>query len=188
MRLPEEIVTPRLLLRRPRAGDGPMINEAVHESFAELSPWMLWARQLPTVEQSEAFARDGAVRYNNGSSAELLMLHRETGRFIGATGMPRIDWNLPGFEIGYWCRTKETGKGYVTESTWWLSKALFELGARRVEIRMDDLNRRSWRVAERLGFTFQSLQKGDLIGNDGSMRDTRIYAAFTLEQLTQPGA
>ena len=188
MRLPEEIVTPRLLLRRPRAGDGPMINEAVHESFAELSPWMLWARQLPTVEQSEAFARDGAVRYNNGSSAELLMLHRETGRFIGATGMPRIDWNLPGFEIGYWCRTRETGKGYVTESTWWLSKALFELGARRVEIRMDDLNRRSWRVAERLGFSFQSLLKGDLIGNDGSMRDTRIYAAFALEQLTQPSA
>ncbi len=186
MRLPEEIVTPRLLLRRPRAGDGNMINQAVHESFAELSRWMQWARELPTVEQSEAFARDAAVRYNNGSSAELLILHRDTGRLIGATGMPRIDWNLPGFEIGYWCRTGETGKGYVSESTWWLARALFELGAKRVEIRMDDLNRRSWRVAERLGFTLQSLMKKDLIANDGSLRDTRIYAASALDQLTRP--
>ena len=186
MRLPEEIVTPRLLLRRPRAGDGAMINQAVHESFAELSPWMQWATTLPTKEQSEAFARDGAVRYNNGSSAELLILHRETGSFIGATGMPRIDWDLPGFEIGYWCRTGETGKGYVSESTWWLAKALFALGAKRVEIRVDDLNRRSWRVAERLGFTFTTLQKGDLIANDGSLRDTRVYVALSLAQLEQP--
>ncbi len=165
-----------------------MINQAVHESFAELSQWMKWARELPNVKQSEAFARDGAVRYNNGSSAELLILHRETGRFIGATGMPYIDWNGPSFEIGYWCRTKETGNGYISESTWWLSKALFRLGAKRVEIRMDDLNTRSWRVAERLGFTLESLRKRDLIANDGELRDTRIYVAFALEQLTQPSA
>ena len=165
-----------------------MINQAVLESFAELSQWMKWARELPTAKQSEAFARDGAVRYNNGSSAELLILHRETGRFIGATGMPHIDWNVPSFEIGYWCRTTETGKGYVSESTWWLSKALFELGAKRVEIRMDDLNTRSWRVAERLGFTLESLRKRDLIANDGELRDTRVYATFALEQLTQPSA
>ena len=186
-RLPQEILTPRLLLRPPRAGDGRMVNEAILESFPALSTWMEWAKEQPTVEQSEAFSRDNAAKYDDGDEAVLYMLHRETGGFVGATGMPNIDWDVPSFEIGYWCRACEVGKGYVTESTYGIATMLFEtFGANRVEIRMDDRNERSWRVAERLGFTLEAVLKRDSLANDGSLRDTRIYAAFSLEELTAP--
>ncbi len=55
--LPVPIVTPRLLLRDLRPGDGAEQNAAVLESFASLSPWMAWARERPTLDESESYVR-----------------------------------------------------------------------------------------------------------------------------------
>jgi ribosomal-protein-serine acetyltransferase len=58
-----------------------------------------------------------------------------------------------------------------------LSRLAFErLDARRVEIRMDDGNRASWRVAERCGFTLEGVLRRDSLRPDGTPRDTRVYA------------
>ena len=73
------------------------------------------------------------------------------------------------FEIGYWCRRGETGKGYVSEGVAALAElALGRLGGARVEIRCDDLNLRSAAVAERCGFALEGI-----LANDG--RSTRVY-------------
>ena len=101
--------------------------------------------------------------------------------------MPRFDWTVPKFEIGYWCRSDLTGRGLVTEATWALARHAFEsLGARRVELKMDDRNRRSWAVAERLGFRLEATLRHDVRVPDGTLRDTRVYGAVSLEELNQP--
>ena len=41
--VPERIETERLILRCPRPGDGPTMNEAERETRAELRPLMPWA-------------------------------------------------------------------------------------------------------------------------------------------------
>ena len=38
------------------------------------------------------------------------------GRFLGSSGLHRIDWDVPKFEIGYWCRTSLARRGYITEA------------------------------------------------------------------------
>ena len=48
--------------------------------------------------------------------------------------------------------------------------------AQRVEIRMDDLNVRSWRVAERAGFTLEGVLRADRLTVTGTLSNTRIYA------------
>jgi RimJ/RimL family protein N-acetyltransferase len=81
------------------------------------------------------------------------------------------------FEIGYWVRTGFEGRGYVTEAAAALERLAFEqLAARRVEIRMNDRNERSWRVAERLGFALEGIQRRDSLDPSGAPRDTRVYA------------
>jgi RimJ/RimL family protein N-acetyltransferase len=50
------------------------------------------------------------------------------------------------------------------------------LKAERVEIRMDDHNVRSWRVAERAGFTLEGVLRRDALAPDGRVRNTRVYA------------
>ena len=34
------------------------------------------------------------------------LYHKETGEFVGSSGLHRIDWSIPKFEIGYWLSTE----------------------------------------------------------------------------------
>ena len=58
-----------------------------------------------------------------------------------------------------------------------LARLAFDvLDARRLEIRMDDRNERSWKLAERAGFTLEALLRFDSVTPAGEPRSTRIYA------------
>ena len=183
-KVPEEIRTARLLLRPPEVGDGPAVNEAIRESFAELNVWMAWAKKLPSVEDSERFAAEAAEKFRARDQLPMLMRLRDTDALVGATGLHRINWAIPSFEVGYWCRTSQVGRGYVTEAVYALAKLVFEtFGAKRYEVRMDTQNERSWKVAERLGFALEGVLRNEALANDGSLRDTRVYAVSRLADL-----
>ncbi len=179
--VPPRLVTTRLVLRCPRPGDGPAFNEAVCASLDELRPWMPWARQAPTAAESEALARGAQAKFLQRSDlVYAIWEHDGAGtetRLVGGTGLHRIDWSVPRFEVGYWCRSGCTGVGYVTEAVLALTRMAFAvLKAERVEIRMDDHNERSWRVAERAGFTLEGVLRRDSRTPDGQVRSTRVYA------------
>src|SRR6187455_566364 len=61
--VPSRIETKRLVLRVPRAGDGPLVNDAIGVSHAELAPWMPWAGTMPSVDESEAHCRRQQARF-----------------------------------------------------------------------------------------------------------------------------
>jgi RimJ/RimL family protein N-acetyltransferase len=179
--VPERLLTPRLLLRCPRAGDGPAVNEAVSISLDELRPWMPWAQTAPTLDQSEANVRAAQANFLQRSDlVYTIWEHDGQGvetRLMGSTGLHRIDWSVPRFEIGYWRRSGEQGRGLVTEAVRALSRMAFDvLKAQRVEIRMDDLNTASWKTAERAGFTLEGVLRRDTVAVDGRVRDTRVYS------------
>jgi len=179
--VPERIETERLVLRVPRAGDGPLVNAAIGVSHAELAPWMPWAGTMPSVDESEAHCRRQQARFLLREDFVFFILVRDAGgaegELVGATGLHRIDWTLRKFEIGYWRKTGCEGRGFVTEAVRALARLAFDtLGARRVEIRMDDNNASSWRVAERAGFTLEALLRFDSAPPGGEPRSTRIYA------------
>lgn len=179
--VPVRLVTTRLVLRCPRPGDGEALNEAVCASLDELRPWMPWAQQAPTPEESEALARSAQAKFQLRSDLVYsIWEHDGAGqetRLVGGSGLHRMDWSVPRFEIGYWCRSGCTGRGYVTEAVLALTRMAFAvLKAERVEIRMDERNERSWRVAERAGFTLEGVLRRDTRAPDGHVRNTRVYA------------
>jgi len=179
--VPDRIETERLVLRVPRPGDGPVLNAAVCASHAELAPWLPWASVPPTLDESEAHCRRQQARYILREDFVFLMFERgpcgDEGALLGSIGLHRIDWTLRRFEVGYWRRTGCTGRGVVTEGVVALTRAAFDmLAARRVEVRMDDNNVRSWKVAERAGFTLEALLRFDTATPSGEPRSTRVYA------------
>ena len=185
--LPAQIVTERLSIVPPAPGDGPMLNRAIAESFAELHEWMPWAARLPSVDESERFVREAAANYVRRSDLPLFLRDRNTREFIGASGLHRIDWSVPRMEIGYWCRTSRVGRGYVTEAVLAIARLAFDvLRAERVEIRTDTANTRSWRIAERLGFTLEGVLRHDTRTPQGEIRDTRVYAMTDRAALRTP--
>ena len=175
------VETERLILRCPRSGDGPVVNQAEHESLDELRPWMPWAHMPKSLDESEAYCRRMHAKFILRDDLVMFAFERDAagaeGRFIAGTGLHRIDWAVRRFEIGYWRRTGCGGKGFVTEATAALARLAFDrLGARRVELRMADANVASWKVAERAGFTFEALLRGDSLTPAGEVRSTRVYA------------
>lgn len=179
---PDHFETERLLIRAPRFNDGPMLYEAVQESLQELKPWMPWAHNEITAEGEEGIVRRMCVNFMAREDLPLFILNKTTGAFIGGSGLHRFDWSVPRFEIGYWVRTSCRGKGYITEAVAGITNFAFEhLFAERVEIRMDDRNERSWRIAERCQFKQEGTLRNDARAEDGGLRNTRIYSMLRSE-------
>jgi RimJ/RimL family protein N-acetyltransferase len=179
---PESFETQRLLIRSPRPGDGPEMHAAVNESLGELTPWMPWPKEHRTVEDSEASVRRARARFVAREDLMLLLLLKGTETLVGSSGLHRIDWDVPKFEIGYWCRTRFAGQGYVTEAVRCISAFAFEaLGARRLEIRCDSRNLPSARVAERAGFRLEGELRNNELDTGGHLRNTLVYAMIPEE-------
>lgn len=175
--LPSELTTPRLSLRIPRFGDGAMMNVAIVESAAELARWMPWAHPTPNVEQTEVWSRGAAAKFLAREQFHFLIFLKDSGEYLGTCGIHRHDWKVPAFEIGYWMRTSRVGNGYMVEATNAVARfAIEHLKANRLEIRCDELNVRSRRVAERAGFTLEGIHRSDTRDHHGALRDTSIYA------------
>ena len=175
---PDAFGTERLLIRSPMPGDGPELDAAVRGSMEDLPPWMPWPAEHGTVEDSEASARGARVRFLERTELRMHLWLKETGTLVGGSGLHRIDWEVPKFEIGYWCRTGMTGRGYVTEAVRGIAAFAFDvLGAQRVEIRCDPLNRPSARVAGLAGFSLEGELRNDARATDGTLRNTLVFSA-----------
>ena len=179
--MPDHLATHRLLLRCPTERDASQVNAAVCESLADLRPWMPWAQIEPSLVQSQADCRRLQARFLLREDLAMFIFERRAdgseGRFIGGTGLHRLQWEARCFEIGYWCRTSMQGQGFVGEAVGALSHFAFgALGAQRIEVRMDEANERSRRVAERAGFELEGVLRSASLTPQGALRDTRVYA------------
>lgn len=175
--IPESFESERLLIRAPLWGDGTAVNKAVEESIEELRPWMPWAQNLPTIEGSELDIRRSRLQFLERTDLRLMLILKETGQFIGSSGLHRMDWQSRKFEVGYWVCTPFAKQGFITEAVDAITNyAIQELQANRIEIRCDSRNLRSARVAERLGFTLEGTLRKDMCDVDGSLRDTMIFS------------
>jgi RimJ/RimL family protein N-acetyltransferase len=174
----EQFFTERLLIRMPLPGDGKVVYQAMQASLNELKEWMPWAHREQTVEDVEANMRDTHAKFLTREDLRLHIFNRETGEFIGSSGMHRINWNIPKVEIGYWIDTRYRGRGYMTEAVEAITNFAFtELKAKRVEIRCDVKNLKSRAIPERLGFKLEGILCNDDMSADGKqIRDTCIYA------------
>ena len=175
--LPDELVGERIVIRPLRPGDGAAIFEAVEESRLEISPWLPWVEKTRSAEDQEQAVRRGAARWLLREDLMVGIWDRETGRYLGGSGLHRMDWAVPSFEIGYWLRTSAWGQGYITEAVQVLCRFAFEtLSANRVEILCDAKNTRSAAVPKRLGFVQEALLRNECRDGAGALRDTLVFA------------
>jgi ribosomal-protein-serine acetyltransferase len=184
--LPTQFETRRLTIRCPRPGDGAEVNAAIRETWKDLHEWMDWAMRRPTVEESEQFVRRAHAKFALREDLVWFLFLKDTDTFVGSSGLHRIDWRVPSCEIGYWCRARFQGKGYITESTGAVADyAVRELRARRVTILCDAENQRSAAVARRVGFRQESRVRNARRHHlTGELRDTLVFARVVADART----
>ncbi|HEY1408140.1 MAG TPA: GNAT family protein [Promineifilum sp.] len=174
---PYSFETERLTIRGPLPGDARGLRQAVIESQNELVPWMPWAVDIMTEQQYEVRVREGQIKFLAREDLWMMLLLKGSDTFVGGSGLHRIDWSVPKFEIGYWVRTKFAGQGYITEAVNGITRLAFEtLNAERVEIRCDVKNVRSAAVAKRAGYVLEGTFRHDARDHYDTLRDTYVFA------------
>jgi RimJ/RimL family protein N-acetyltransferase len=184
--VPESFESARLIIRTPRPNDGPELNSAVIETFESLKLWMPWADHLPTLEESETIARQAWLRYLGREDFMFLLFLKEnstkdaSNTLVGASGLHVRDWSVPKFEIGYWCRQSFVGQGYISEAVAAITDFGFNtMEAERIEIRCDERNIRSRKVAERADYHLEGRLVNDTLNPQGYLRNTLVFAKTT---------
>jgi len=181
LNVPEEFHSERLVMAAARAGLGQALNAAICESLPDFQPWLSWADERPSVEDSEALVRKWQALFQLRQELRyqffLKTAQGQAGRLIGACSLHHIDWPLRSFEIGYWLRSSAQGQGYMSEAVQALSDMAFEsLRARRLEIRVDVRNVASRAVAERCGFVLEGVLRQSGLDVQGLPKDMCVYA------------
>lgn len=173
--LPECLPGPRVTVRPWCAGDGAAMFEAVEASREALLPWLPWGRTShANPEESEALVRKWRANWDLRDDLSMGIWIGE--RLIGGIGLHRIDWSLPSFEMGYWMRPEERGKGYATEAARIAADFAFEtLGAVRVALRCAVDNEPSARIALRIGMREEGVLRNATRDADGRLWNLRIF-------------
>lgn len=178
VRIPTRLQTRRLLLRTGVPSDTRELNALIRDSLPDLKPWLPWAQQPPTLAETRTLLRTRANDFRSRAHFMFLLTSRRSGKILGAIALVRPDWSVPKIEIGYWCSSRHTGHGYMTEAAQAVAELAFEvLGVRRVEIICDSRNQTSRAVAERLGFKLEGIHRLDRKAPDGTIADTCVFAA-----------
>ncbi len=165
------------MLAAPTRDDAPRLHLAIVESIAELRPWIPWAQELPTIELLRAKADEARERMARREYFGWRMYLKGTENIVGGIDLFHWDWTLPKCEIGYWGRTSQVGRGYVTEAV----KAVMAMACetfrvRRIEALCDLRNLRSQRFLDRIGFDREVVLRDHEPDVTGELCDQVRYA------------
>lgn len=175
--LPDELIGERIVLRPRKPEQSAAVWEAVEESREQIRTWLPWVDVTKSLEDCIASGRRAWACWTLREDLGVTLWNRASGRYLGGSGLHRIDWDTPSFEIGYWLRTSEQGRGYMTEAVRLLCDFAFgSLAAARVFIRCDARNERSAAVPRRLGFVHEATLRNDCRDPGGALRDTLVFA------------
>jgi len=179
--LPMPICTPRLLLRPKQPGDGAHTAAAVAETWHDLHEWMRWAEnpQDFTAERMEIRTRQMMASFVLREVIELIGIETATGQPVVWCGLHDIDWTARMCDTGYWVRKSAQNRGFATEAANALVRYAFgALNMRRVGLTHSAGNEPSRRIAEKLGFIREGVQRAAIVLPGGRVADRCCYARF----------
>jgi len=134
---------------------------------------MPWVKEWDDPDFGAIFVRRCQAKWAAREEITLGLWERATSTYVGGSGLHRIVWTVPSFEIGYWIRDAFEGKGLISEATAVIAAFAFDrLAAQRVHIRCDAQNARSAAVPRRLGFVHEATLRNECRRDNGELRDT----------------
>jgi RimJ/RimL family protein N-acetyltransferase len=184
--VPMPIRTPRLTIRPKEVGDGAITSVAVAETWEALNRWMRWAedRDAFTAEFLEIRNRQVMASFLLREAIELIGIETHTGKAVVWCGFHDIDWKARQCDTGYWVRKSAQRQGIATEAANAMIRYAFgALGMQRLALTHSEGNEPSRRIAEKLGFNFEGIQRRANPLPSGKCVDRYCYARFDLAGL-----
>jgi RimJ/RimL family protein N-acetyltransferase len=156
LEIPAQLESKTLIVRKFEKGDGKDIlsllernnnRRFLREAADEVD-------DIKTLDDAEIDVREHAAEWESRKRFVMGIWLKSTGEYVGQIWIEPKDWDVPSFELGYYIDQGYTQRGIATEAARRSLRFLFEdLKAHKVIIITRDTNERSWKLAERLGFT-----------------------------------
>ena len=174
MNPPERIETERLVLRKPRMDDVPVIFEAYAQD-PEVTRYLVW-KPHKNVQETEQFITAYLQLWQMGRDFAYAITLKENDKLIGMFGLHPMKFNL---EVGYGLARPFWKKGYMTEALRTMIEWAFtQPEVFRVQATCDIENIASARVMEKAGMTREGLLRRYILHPNLSSepRDVYMYA------------
>jgi RimJ/RimL family protein N-acetyltransferase len=165
----------------------PLSEQHVTDLTVAAHDERIWRYMLYVYPDNEekmlAWVRDILARQAAGTDLGFAVIHRESGRAIGATRYLEIRPEHRGLEIGgTWYATEFQRTAVNTECKYLLLRHAFEvLGCIRVQFKADARNLSSLRAIERLGAAREGVLRNHYILQDGGYRDSVYFSILDRE-------
>lgn len=165
--------------------DADALTTAVHESLADLSPWMSWADAGFCPETARTWIAAQIAAAGAGDAYEFAIVDK-AGLYLGGCGVNRIQRDLRYGNLGYWIRTSAAGRGVAVRAVDMLARWAFaHTELERLELLCAVGNLRSQRVAEKAGAEREGTLRARLRTHDEQL-DAVLYAIVRGDLSDQP--
>jgi RimJ/RimL family protein N-acetyltransferase len=162
--LSQEISDGTVLLRPFRLEDAEETYNAVRESLADLKPWMSWAHDDYSFNETREFIRITRARWNEGTLFAFAITDERTGLVLGGCSLSHIHPVYSLCNLGYWVRSSRHGQGIAGQAAKLAARYAFEkAGLIRVEIVIALGNQASIRVAEKVGAHYEGILRNRMV-------------------------
>lgn len=174
MNPPNQMETERLILRKPRRDDAPMIFSAYAQD-TEVTRYMIW-RPHKNVEETRRVIELMIKLWEEGKAYSYVITPKNSDAAIGMIALHPDGYRV---SIGYVLSRSDWGRGYITEAaqavTHWLLK---QPDIYRVFATCDIENSASARVMEKIGMQREGILRRYIVHPNMSAepRDSFVYA------------
>ena len=152
------VVSNEILLERIQVNDAATIFHAIDQNRSHLGVWLPFVDFTKEVKDSASFIQT-VISQRDETRNEVYTIWFK-GEFAGVIGFHNTDRVNEKTEIGYWLIGEMTGKGIIHRSCVVLIGLAFEkMGMNRITIKCAVGNDASEKVAARLGFTFEGIER-----------------------------
>lgn len=175
--LSDGLITLRPWLER----DVPAIVSAC--SDADIAWWLDQVPQPYGETDGRTYVAMTRRGWKDGTHAAFAVTDSATEEVLGSIGIHWLDAEQGVAEVGYWVRSEARGRGIATRATRLVSRwALTDCGMKRLQLRADQRNVASQRVAESVGFRREGvLRSVRFNARQGRRVDFVIYSLLAEE-------
>ena len=146
-------------LVRPSLDLAEEIRDALSESYELHKSYLPWAVPIPDIDEVRTNIQKALKNFESHETEYRFFIRRLADRrIVGCIGLHIRDIENGHYEIGYWARGSELGKGYISRGVHLLENyAVKEAGATLIRIKTAESNMASRKVSERTGYQLEAI-------------------------------
>jgi RimJ/RimL family protein N-acetyltransferase len=152
----------------------------------EIARWLDMIPQPYGEAEGRLWVDQATSYWREGTAAPFAVVGAAGGEVLGGVGFRWVGEEQGVGEVGYWMRKRERGSGLTTRSVNLISGwACEELGCERLQLRADEDNLPSQRVAEKAGFQREGVLRA--VHYNARLNRRVNYVIYSLLRSELPG-